>query len=500
MITGMDTANPLALDDTVYYNRMDKDSNETKALRDFHNLYVKRFLIEKTAKYLQEKMHIGKPLLIDYAVGKAGDLSKWMRGGVHFVLGIDISKDNIINSRDGACVRYLNTRKQNTDMHLRAIFLHGNSGHNILSNHKAFYTNQEKEVLKAVFGKGSAAEKPVAREYMGIARDGFHISSCQFAMHYFFQNTTSLHSFLRNLSECTHLSGYFIGTCYNGQRVFDLLQNRLEGESIVLEKNGKKIFEITRSYANTFETFPSDETSIGMPIQVYQESIDKTFEEYLVNFTYFGRLMEDYGFVSLSDAECKSIGFIHSNGSFESFFRQMERDKMNKDYGQAFSMSKEEKMISFLNQYFIYKKVRNVSPEMMKRLQDKYVREQDSNEMGEREKAIMEGKVSKSFVRKLADTIELKLDNYAPIMEETEISNLLAVSNPELVVDTEGTEGTDDTEGKEEGTEDFGEYTDFFEKLNKEVQEKIKSYPKEKQMLVLKKLQKPTKKVVSSKK
>jgi hypothetical protein len=81
---------------------------------------------------------------------------------------------------------------------------------------------------------------------MGIARDGFHISSCQFAMHYFFQNTTSLHSFLRNLSECTHLKGYFIGTCYNGQRVFDLLQNRLEGESIVLEKNGKKIFEETK--------------------------------------------------------------------------------------------------------------------------------------------------------------------------------------------------------------------------------------------------------------
>ena len=34
----------------------------------------------------------------------------------------------------------------------------------------------------------------------------FQIRSCQFALHYFFESETSLHSFLRNLSECTKVT------------------------------------------------------------------------------------------------------------------------------------------------------------------------------------------------------------------------------------------------------------------------------------------------------
>ena len=35
--------------------------------------------------------------------------------------------------------------------------------------------------------------------------------------------------------------------------------------------------------------------SLGYAIGVYQESINKTFKEYLVNFNYFVRMMENYG-------------------------------------------------------------------------------------------------------------------------------------------------------------------------------------------------------------
>jgi hypothetical protein len=56
----------------VYYNKTSKDT-ETRCLRDFHNLYVKRKL-----------MSVGNRgnTLIDYAVGKGGDLSKWISAGV----------------------------------------------------------------------------------------------------------------------------------------------------------------------------------------------------------------------------------------------------------------------------------------------------------------------------------------------------------------------------------------------------------------------------------
>jgi len=498
MIMGQEIPNEFAVDDTVYYNRQEKDSRETQGLRDFHNLFVKRFLLEKLAKYLQEKVHINNVLLVDYAVGKAGDLSKWIRAGIAFVLGIDISKDNIVNAKDGACVRYLNTRKQQKDARIRALFLHGNSGKNILTTQKAFYTNQEKEVLKAVFGHGSAKEKPIAREYMGIARDGFHISSCQFAMHYFFASADTLHSFLRNLSECTRLGGYFVGTCYNGQRVFDLLQNKLQGESVRFDKNGKKIFELTKGYANTIEAFPSNEQSIGMAIQVYQESIDKTFEEYLVNFVFFERLMEDYGFVSLTESENQTIGIAHSNGSFEQLYRNMEnihRDRRS-DYGQAFTMSKEEKTISFLNQYFIFKKARNVTAERLQKLHEKYVTKTEDEDI-EVEDIKMQELISaksgkRSFLRKIPDKkIVLTLSHYNPIKEEE-----LVPLEEEVVEEIEKTEEKAE-EKAEEKTKDFGEYTEFFQNLKPDVQEKIRKYPKEKQLEILRKLQKPNKKIVT---
>jgi hypothetical protein len=101
MITTGDKIPLTPIDNDVYYN---KTSKETRCLRDFHNLYVKRKLI----------MSVGNRgnTLIDYAVGKGGDLSKWISAGVDFVFGVDVSRDNIHNNLDGACARYLNMKKK----------------------------------------------------------------------------------------------------------------------------------------------------------------------------------------------------------------------------------------------------------------------------------------------------------------------------------------------------------------------------------------------------
>ena len=56
-------------DDDVYYNKI-KGNTHTKALRDFHNLYVKNTLIKSVAN--------SGDTLIDYAVGKGGDIPKWI--------------------------------------------------------------------------------------------------------------------------------------------------------------------------------------------------------------------------------------------------------------------------------------------------------------------------------------------------------------------------------------------------------------------------------------
>ena len=343
-----------------YYNRGSTESN-TKSLRDFHNRYVKRSLINAASSSSRNGT------LIDYAVGKAGDMSKWIEAKLGFVFGLDISKDNIHNQIDGACARYLDKRKE-TSAIPDALFVVGNSSHNIRDG-TAFSTEKDKQVMNAVFGLGSKDKNQLGKgvyDQFGKGESGFNISSCQFALHYFFENKTTLHSFLRNISECTKTDGYFIATCYDGKEVFKLLNEKKRDESVAIFKNESRIYEITKLYDET--GFPDDEESIGYPINVYQESINLTFKEYLVNFTYLTQLMENYGFLLVTKDEAARMNLPSGSGLFSELFARMESDvkrdrRLNFDFGTALNMSPEEKRISFMNRYCIFKKLRSVDAE-----------------------------------------------------------------------------------------------------------------------------------------
>lgn len=342
-------------DDDVYYNKISKTS-ETKSLRDFHNLYVKNMLITKVTRSGYS--------LIDYAVGKGGDLPKWIAANLNFVLGIDVSKDNIENRLDGVCARYLNYAQQ-LNIIPKALFLHGNSMLNIKDG-SAFYDDKSKQISKALFGEGTKNEvllgQGVYNNY-GIASNGFNVSSIQFAIHYMFENEATLNGFIKNVKECTALEGYFIGTCYDGQKIFNMLNSLKINEAISIFKNKKKIWELTKKFEAT--DFNDDETSLGYGIDIYQETINKTFREYLVNYKYLLRVMENNGFVLLTESEYKQLNLPNSMGNFEQLynFMKMEVEKspyLAKKLGSALDLSDEEKQISFLNNYFIFKKIRNV--------------------------------------------------------------------------------------------------------------------------------------------
>jgi len=345
-------------DEGVYYNAGDRQrTKRTQSLRDFHNLYVKSKLIIGVSER--------KNTLIDYAVGKAGDLPKWIYSNLSFVFGIDISKDNIHNNIDGACARYLNYRKTKKQMPY-ALFVNGNSGNNIREG-KAFLTEKDKEISRAIFGNGpkdvNLLGQGVYNQY-GVGHEGFNVSSCQFALHYFFETDATINRFLQNVADCTKLNGYFIGTCFDGKTVFNLLRNKNEGESMIIMDGEKKMFELTKMYSQT--GFPDDNTGVGYPINVYQETIGKTFREYLVNFDYLVRLLEDYGFVLLTKEEAISVGLPNGSGLFEELFKSMEIEiktnpKRAADYKNANIMTVEEKQISFMNRYFVFRKVRNVN-------------------------------------------------------------------------------------------------------------------------------------------
>ena len=346
---------PEVLDDNIYYDRSSNETN-TQSLRDFHNRYVKRQLIKNISKR--------GDTLIDMSVGMGGDLQKWIDSKLSFVMGIDNSKDNIHNRLKGACARYLRSKKKYKILP-GALFIQGNSSLNI-KNGDCCYSEKGKQIIQALNGFGPKDSellgKAVYKRY-GVAKNGYDIVSNQFSIHYFFQNKNTFYNFIRNLNENCKIGGHLIGTCYDGKRVFQKLANKETGESIfIMNDNDTKMWDIKKLYNQT--TFPDDETSLGYPIDVYQESINKTFKEYLVNFDFLTRVLENYGFVPITIEEANSIGFPKAIGSFEELFDVMNDDivnhKLNKsNIGKALNMSVKEKSISFLNNYFIFKKVRN---------------------------------------------------------------------------------------------------------------------------------------------
>uniref|UniRef100_A0A6C0HXY3 mRNA (guanine-N(7))-methyltransferase n=1 Tax=viral metagenome TaxID=1070528 RepID=A0A6C0HXY3_9ZZZZ len=403
----------------IYYMGALEDSR-TSAMRNFHNLYVKKKLILGVAN--------PENTLIDYAVGKGGDLAKWRQGRLSMVLGIDLSRDNISGATDNACVRYLKDCQKYENVPY-CLFLRGDSSQNIreLEAFPGDKTSKERMIASAIFGKGpkdsTLLGKGIYNRY-GIGEQGFNISSCQFALHYFFENPNKLHGFIRNVAECTRVQGYFITTGYDGEKVFKLLRKKKEDEGVAFftqDRYGKKkmICEIIKKYSQ--EGFYEDETSIGYRIHVYQETIQKTSIEYLVSFKYFVRIMENYGFELVKDEEAMQMGLPHASGLFEELFTSMKTEidkdaKRQFDYKKALNMSDVEKEISFLNRYCVFRKVASVSKETMdkfaKQASAMYANESDNEVNPELEaivdKVLNEKSASTGNVKKLKVRIILK--------------------------------------------------------------------------------------------
>ena len=412
----------VVIDEDIYYNKP-SGGLKTEALKDFHNLYVKKLLIKSVSNQ--------GDTLIDYACGRSGDLPKWIAAKLSFVFGIDKSKENLENRLDGACARYLKMKKTIKFMP-GVLFVNGDSAFNI-KNGSALLNDKAIQITKSVFGTGSSNAEKVGKgvvKQFGKAKDGFNVSSCQFALHYFLENADTLQGFVRNLSECTKLGGYFIGTAYDGKTLFKLLNNKAKGESIQIVEDGKKIWEVVKSYSS--DTFEDNSSSIGYRIDVYQESINQLISEYLINFDYLNRVLENYGFKLISREEAKSFGLPEASGLFSELYMSMlEEIKMNKykekDYGKSVKMTAFEKKISFLNRYFVYKKVIMVNTEKVELDLGDY---NDMDKQNNILDTVAAEQVAKKEVKKLKPTIK-KLNKKLLLVNATEVMDEEPEPEPE---------------------------------------------------------------------
>ena len=168
--------------------------------------------------------------------------------------------------------------------------------------------------------------------------------------------------------------GYFIGTCYDGARVFELMKDKEIFE--MKDEQENTVFSLKKKYE--IESFDYRKNNIkgmfGQEIEVEMSSIGNPFIEYLVNFDMFVDMMKVYRF-KLVKPDLKGIysgifnkeefGLGEGLGNFgqiiENLPKLANKDKLLKTTYQAateINMKKNEKLkeLSSLNNWFIFQK------------------------------------------------------------------------------------------------------------------------------------------------
>ena len=309
-----------------YY--VETSGSNDKPIRDLHN-YIKSKLISRigSSPSLQ-----GKLMIADLSCGRGGDLKKYLsiQNNIEFILALDISSN--INE---ASQRYYYT----SDPKPKALFLQYDTSKSILRREGCLGNSEQCGVLLQMILDRSYSlpneYNTIQKGYSGIATHGFDIVSSQFSLHYYFKNEETLRGFCENVRDLCSSGGYFIGTCYDGMRVYSAFkQTGLD----TLEMKGDYddiIYQIKKRYdIPIFDYDPEQRDKMyGHEIEVYMASIGQPIVEYLVNFEFFIDMMKEYGFevATLPDKSREFNPIKESIYPFEAIINQTDDIRENDD-------------------------------------------------------------------------------------------------------------------------------------------------------------------------
>jgi cyclopropane fatty-acyl-phospholipid synthase-like methyltransferase len=304
----------------TYYASQEYEPNKRMPFQNFHNLIVKKDLIKEVAP----KNGGGK--LLDMACGKGGDLNKWTNVGYSDIIGIDIDEGGLEYAR-----KYYN--EYNNKSKPEVIYMWGDTSKLIFPNYEAAMDNKSKKEMRDT----------ISSKYM------FDVVSSQFCLHYYFESELKLRGFLQNVTDNLKIGGYFIGTCFDGNRVIEALKGKssIEGK---LDEN--IVWKIDKLYKGTVLTTPKSQYNKN--IDVYVSSINSTHRESLVNFEFLDNMLVSYGLEKVKVVE------------FAEIYDQMNK---NSNAGKSSTMSELEKDFSFLNNLFVYRKIKNAPDNVYTKLQ-----------------------------------------------------------------------------------------------------------------------------------
>ena len=301
-----------------------RDRSSIKNLRNLHN-EIKRTLIEKVAGIVRSETKTDVNLL-DIAVGRGGDISKWKSAYIKNVFAFDKSRDSIES---------INPFNQGARERLR--------------NYKGLKTNVEFEVGDAT----NPTPELISQVSQFVEKNGpFTIMSCQFALHYFFESEQRLRNVFEHFAGFIKPGGYFIGTTVDGLKIVDLLKSQPEIHEPLLSI--KKIYPAAaprKPYGNKYIFKINDSQDQTGYFNTMGEST-----EYLVNFVELARIAKEYLFepylynMFLPTTKANEYASCRNFVSFEEINRR--------NYLGTSALKPEEVFINNLYTTFIFKKRR----------------------------------------------------------------------------------------------------------------------------------------------
>lgn len=222
-------------------------------LRNFNN-WIKSMLI---SDYLQRIQDSGSPLtVLDMCCGKGGDLLKWQKGNISYLICTDIAEMSIEQCR----ARYETARKS--------------------FNAEFFTCDSTRDRL---------------RERLCDPSMKINLVSCQFAFHYCFESLKQAEMMLKNVSECLRPGGYFIGTIPDA---YDIMKRQKRAEA---DTFGNDIYQIK------FLSDPNDLPIFGAKYNFHLDGVVDC-PEFLVYFPALVKLAKKYSLELIESTRFEDYG------------------------------------------------------------------------------------------------------------------------------------------------------------------------------------------------
>lgn len=198
-------------------------SNLAQPMKKYHN-YVKDILFQYYMPKELKSGHQKKLTVLDFGIGRGGDILKFYHAGVKEVVGLDPDLNGLFNASDSAFSRYENQRKKKPYF-TQMTFIQASMGE-LLEVDKQLtlfpnMTQQNKEMIK----------KHLSRQYDCI--------NCQFAIHYVF-TTDGFSNLVMNINKLLSEDGYFVATTFDAHLVKEYLGGQKEKSEYFVSDDGVK--------------------------------------------------------------------------------------------------------------------------------------------------------------------------------------------------------------------------------------------------------------------